>query len=191
MENRCYVIYGSYFKPMKIKGHSNKNNLINHLKLKGYKPKSSLLNCNSKRRLSKRKSKRRLSKRKSKRRLSKRKDGKFMFDSRDIPYLFIDDEESLDLLIEMGNDEEKNYSYDEILKILHKEKQKKKNKMFYNIEEKKTFGSYEPISDVLKRMKDRLNSYITEAENENNALEKLKKTFIKYIRRRNNKISPL
>ncbi len=63
--------------------------------------------------------------------------------------------------------------------------------MFYNIEEKKTFGPYEPISDHLNRMKDTLNSYITEAENENNALEKLKKTFIKYIRRRNNKITPL
>ncbi len=46
-KNRCYVIYGSNFKALKIKGFENKNNLINELKIKGFKPKSSLLNCNS------------------------------------------------------------------------------------------------------------------------------------------------
>ncbi len=82
----------------------------------------------------------------------------------------------------MENDK-KYYSYVEILKILHEEKQNKKNKMFYNIEEKKTFGSYEPISDDMNRMRDRLNFYIKEAENENNALKKLKKIYKLYKKR--------
>ena len=34
-------------KGVKIKGYSNRNKLIDSLKLKGFKPKSSLLNCNS------------------------------------------------------------------------------------------------------------------------------------------------
>lgn len=47
LEDRCYVIYGKDFKPLKIKGFSNKNKLIESLKLKGLKPRYSLLNCNS------------------------------------------------------------------------------------------------------------------------------------------------
>jgi hypothetical protein len=47
LEERCYVVYGNDFKPLKIKGYSNKNKLIESLKLKRFKPKSSLLNCNS------------------------------------------------------------------------------------------------------------------------------------------------
>ena len=47
LEERCYVVYGNDFKPFKIKGYSNRNKLIESLKLKGFKPKSSLLNCNS------------------------------------------------------------------------------------------------------------------------------------------------
>jgi hypothetical protein len=47
LEERCYVIYGNGFKPLKIKGASNKNKLIESLKGKGLSPKSSLLNCTS------------------------------------------------------------------------------------------------------------------------------------------------
>ena len=47
LEERCYVIYGNGFKALKIKGSSNKNKLIEKLKLKGFSPKSSLLNCDS------------------------------------------------------------------------------------------------------------------------------------------------
>lgn len=47
LEERCYVIYGTNFKPLKIKGFSNKNKLIESLESKGLKPKYSLLNCNS------------------------------------------------------------------------------------------------------------------------------------------------
>ena len=47
LEERCYVIYGNGFKALKIKGNSNKNKLIQTLKLKGFSPKSSLLNCDS------------------------------------------------------------------------------------------------------------------------------------------------
>ena len=47
LEERCYVVYGKGFDPFKIKGYSNKNKLINKLNLKGFNPKSSLLNCNS------------------------------------------------------------------------------------------------------------------------------------------------
>ena len=47
LEDRCYVIYGNGFKALQIKGMSNKNKLIESLKLKGFSPKSSLLNCNS------------------------------------------------------------------------------------------------------------------------------------------------
>ena len=47
LEERCYDVYGKDFKPLKIKGYSNKNKLIESLKLKRFKPKCSLLNCNS------------------------------------------------------------------------------------------------------------------------------------------------
>jgi hypothetical protein len=47
LEERCYVIYGIGFKALKIKGMSNKNKLIDSLKVKGFKPRSSLLNCES------------------------------------------------------------------------------------------------------------------------------------------------
>ena len=47
LEERCYVIYGIGFKALKIKGISNKNKLIDSLRIKGFYPKFSLLNCNS------------------------------------------------------------------------------------------------------------------------------------------------
>jgi hypothetical protein len=47
LEERCYVIYGIGFKALKIKGMSNKNKLIDSLKEKGFKPRSSLLNFES------------------------------------------------------------------------------------------------------------------------------------------------
>jgi len=47
LEDRCYVVYGKGFKPLKIKGYSNRNKLMESLRLKGFKPKSSLLNCES------------------------------------------------------------------------------------------------------------------------------------------------
>jgi len=47
LKERCYVIYGNGFKALKIKGLSNKDNLIEKLKLKGFSPKSVQLNCNS------------------------------------------------------------------------------------------------------------------------------------------------
>ena len=47
LEERCYVVYGSNFKALKIKGNSNKNKLIESLKSKGLKPKYNLLNCSS------------------------------------------------------------------------------------------------------------------------------------------------
>ena len=47
-EDRCYVVYGTKFKPLKIKGLDNKNKLMNKLKLKGFKPKYTRLNCFSK-----------------------------------------------------------------------------------------------------------------------------------------------
>jgi hypothetical protein len=47
LEERCYVVYGKGFAPFKIKGYSNKNTLVIKLKLKGFNPKSSLLNCDS------------------------------------------------------------------------------------------------------------------------------------------------
>jgi hypothetical protein len=46
-EERCYVIYGNGFKALKIKGISNKNKLIDSLRIKGFYPKFSLLNCKS------------------------------------------------------------------------------------------------------------------------------------------------
>ena len=46
-EERCYVIHGIGFKALKIKGISNKNKLIDSLRIKGFYPKFSLLNCNS------------------------------------------------------------------------------------------------------------------------------------------------
>jgi hypothetical protein len=47
LKERCYVIYGNGFKALKIKGLSNKDDLIDKLKLKGFSPKSVQLNCNS------------------------------------------------------------------------------------------------------------------------------------------------
>jgi hypothetical protein len=47
LESRCYVVYGSKFTPLKIKGYSNKSKLVNLLRMKGYKPNTSLLNCDS------------------------------------------------------------------------------------------------------------------------------------------------
>jgi hypothetical protein len=47
LEERCYVIYGIGFKALKIKGISNKNKLIDSLRIKRFYPKFSLLNCNS------------------------------------------------------------------------------------------------------------------------------------------------
>ena len=47
LEERCYVVYGTQFKPLKIKGFDNRNKLLESLKAKGFKPKSSLLNCSS------------------------------------------------------------------------------------------------------------------------------------------------
>ena len=47
LESRCYVVYGSKFKPLKIKGFSNRNKLVNLLRIKGLKPKTYLLNCDS------------------------------------------------------------------------------------------------------------------------------------------------
>ena len=46
-EDRCYVVYGTGFKPLKIKGLDNKNDLLASLKKKGFSPKSVQLNCNS------------------------------------------------------------------------------------------------------------------------------------------------
>ena len=47
LEERCYVVYGTQFKPLKIKGFENRNKLIESLKVRGFTPKSSLLNCDS------------------------------------------------------------------------------------------------------------------------------------------------
>lgn len=47
LEERCYVVYGKGFKALKIKGFENRNKLIEFLKLIGFKPNTSLLNCNS------------------------------------------------------------------------------------------------------------------------------------------------
>lgn len=47
LEERCYVVYGTQFKPLKIKGFENRNKLLESLKAKGFTPKSSLLNCSS------------------------------------------------------------------------------------------------------------------------------------------------
>jgi len=48
MDVRCYVVYGSAFKPLKIKGMTNKNKLMEKLKKKGFHPKYSRLNPMSK-----------------------------------------------------------------------------------------------------------------------------------------------
>ncbi len=48
MENRCYVVYGTNFRALKVKGILNRNNLIDYLRNNGLKPKSSLLNPFSK-----------------------------------------------------------------------------------------------------------------------------------------------
>jgi len=47
LESRCYLIYGSKFKPLMVKGFSNKNKLVNLLRMKGLKCNTSLLNCDS------------------------------------------------------------------------------------------------------------------------------------------------
>lgn len=46
--DKCYVVFGKDFKPLKIKGIVEKKKLLQSLKKKGYKPKASLLNCKSK-----------------------------------------------------------------------------------------------------------------------------------------------
>ena len=46
-EDRCYVVYGNGFNPLKIKGLNNKNDLVASLKKRGFSPKSVQLNCNS------------------------------------------------------------------------------------------------------------------------------------------------
>jgi hypothetical protein len=48
LEERCYVVSGIGFLPLKIKGHSNKKALIESLKKKGFSPIYSQLNPNSK-----------------------------------------------------------------------------------------------------------------------------------------------
>ena len=47
LEERCYVVYGKGFRPLKIRGFENINKLLESLKVEGFKPKSSLLNCSS------------------------------------------------------------------------------------------------------------------------------------------------
>jgi hypothetical protein len=42
LEERSYVVSGKGFKTLKIKGYSNRNKLIESLKLKGFKPTSSV-----------------------------------------------------------------------------------------------------------------------------------------------------
>ena len=46
-EERCYVVYGIGFTPLKIKRLANKQKLIDRLKKQQFHPKSSLLNPNS------------------------------------------------------------------------------------------------------------------------------------------------
>ena len=46
-EDRCYVVFGIGFKPLKIRGKSNRDDLIESLRKKGFKPKFTLLNCDS------------------------------------------------------------------------------------------------------------------------------------------------
>ena len=41
LEERCYAVYGKGIKALKIKGLSNRNKLMDSLRLKGIKPKSS------------------------------------------------------------------------------------------------------------------------------------------------------
>ena len=47
LESRCYIVYGSNFKSMMVKGFSNRNKLVNLLRTKGLKPNTSLLNSDS------------------------------------------------------------------------------------------------------------------------------------------------
>jgi hypothetical protein len=47
LESRCYIVYGSNFKSMMVKGFSNRNKLVNLLRTKGLKPITSLLNSDS------------------------------------------------------------------------------------------------------------------------------------------------
>ena len=42
-EERCYAVYGRGFTALKIKGMSNKNKLMDSLRSKGFKPKSTLI----------------------------------------------------------------------------------------------------------------------------------------------------
>lgn len=47
LESRCYIVYGSNFKSLMIKGFSNRNKLVNLLRTKGLKPNTSLLSSDS------------------------------------------------------------------------------------------------------------------------------------------------
>ena len=46
--DKCYVVYGTGFKPLKIKGKGERDKLIKTKKREGYKPKFTLLNSKSK-----------------------------------------------------------------------------------------------------------------------------------------------
>ena len=46
-DERCYVIYGKGFVPLKIKGLDNKKKLLSKIKRKGHHPKSARWNCKS------------------------------------------------------------------------------------------------------------------------------------------------
>lgn len=46
-EDRCYVVFGTGFKPLKIRGKSNKDSLVESLGKKGFKPKFTLVNSDS------------------------------------------------------------------------------------------------------------------------------------------------
>lgn len=47
LESRCYIVYGSNFKSLMVKGFSNRNKVVNLLRTKGLKPNTSLLNSDS------------------------------------------------------------------------------------------------------------------------------------------------
>jgi hypothetical protein len=47
LESRCYLIYGSKFKPLMVKGFSNRSKVVNLLRTKGLKPNTSLLHSDS------------------------------------------------------------------------------------------------------------------------------------------------
>jgi hypothetical protein len=44
MDSRCYVVYGSGFNPMKIKGNTEKVKLIAYIKKMGFTPKYVVVN---------------------------------------------------------------------------------------------------------------------------------------------------